>query len=256
MAAPAITPKIFTGIVLDFETGGLDCTTSACTQIALQAVRLDTWQLLERYARYVAPYNREQLGGGPRRKVLRTRREQTLTLEAELMRYEQAALDITGITLEQLRREGADLKTVAAEVIAFATRNTLSKGPQYKPVLIGQNILFDIGFLQQMMNYAHLTKEFAQAFAGSVDFYGNFQPRYIDMLDLGHVAFAHDPSVGSYKLELIAERLGVELADAHDADADVAATRDIAAVYAARLRSGGGVALAPQAEKTRRHFKI
>lgn len=256
MAAPAVTPKVFVGIVLDFETGGLDCTTCGCTQIALQAVRLDTWQLVDRYARYIAPYNREALGGGPRRKVLRTRREQTLVIEAEPMRYEQAALDITGITLEQLRRDGVDLKTVGAEVIAFAVRNTLSRGPQYKPVLIGQNILFDIGFLQQMMNYAHLTKEFAQAFAGSVDFYGNFQPRYLDTLDLGHVAFAHDQSVGSYKLELIAERLGVELADAHDADADVSATRDIAAVYASRLRSGGSAAHTPQAEKLRRHFKI
>nr|WP_302400590.1 3'-5' exonuclease [Alistipes onderdonkii] len=256
MAAPAITPKVFVGIVLDFETGGLDCTTCACTQIALQAVRLDTWQLLDRYARYVAPYNREQLGGGPRRKVLRTRREQTLTLEAESMRYEQAALDITRITLEQLRREGADLKTVAAEVIAFAVRNTLTKGPQYKPVLIGQNIPFDIGFLQQMMAYAGLMTQFAQAFAGTVDFYGNFQPRYIDTLDLGHMAFARDPSVGSYKLELIAERLGVELADAHDADADVTATREVAALYAARLGCANGAADTQQVEKTRTHFKI
>ena len=105
-------------------------------------------------------------------------------------------LDTTGITLEQLRREGADLKTVANEVIAFAVRNTLTKGPQYKPVLIGQNIPFDIGFLQQMMAYAGLMTQFAQAFAGTVDFYGNFQPRYIDTLDLGHMAFARDPSVG------------------------------------------------------------
>lgn len=256
MAAPAITPRIFVGIVLDFETGGLDCTTCACTQIALQAVRLDTWQVMDRYARYIAPYDREALGGGPRRKVLRTRREQTLALEAEPMCYEPAALDITGISMEQLRREGADLKTVAAEVLAFAVRNTLTKGPQYKPVLIGQNIPFDIGFLQQMMAYAHLTKEFAQAFAGTVDFYGNFQPRYIDTLDLGHMAFAHDPSVGSYKLELLAERLGVELADAHDAAADVTATRDIAALYAARLRSADGIATADRQEKTRQHFKI
>lgn len=257
MAAPSVTPKIFVGLVLDFETGGLDCAACAITQVAMQAVRLDTWQLLDSYQRHVTPYNREPLGGAPRRKVLRTRREQSLHVEAEPMRYDQAALDITGITLEQLRREGADLKTVAAEIIAFAMRNTLTKGPQYKPVLIGQNIPFDIGFLQQMMAYAGLTKEFAQAFAGMVDFYGNFQPRYIDTLELGHMAFAHDPSVGSYKLELIAERLGVELTDAHDADADVTATRDIAALYAARLRSQGSVSGVRQEEiRTRQHFKI
>lgn len=256
MATPAITPKIFVGIVLDFETGGLDCTTCACTQIALQAVRLDTWQLIDRYARYIVPYNREPLGGAPRRKVLRTLREQSLGFESEPMRYETAALDITGITLEQLRREGADLKTVAAEVIAFAVRNTLTKGSQYKPVLIGQNIPFDIGFLQQLMAYAGLTKEFAQAFSGTVDFYGNFQPRYIDTLDLGHMAFARDTSINSYKLELIAERLGVELADAHDADADVTATREVAALYAARLSCANGAANTQQTEKTRTHFKI
>ena len=135
---------------------------------------------------------------------------------------------------------------MANEVIAFAVRNTLTKGPQYKPVLIGQNIPFDIGFLQQMMAYAGLMTQF----------YGNFQPRYIDTLDLGHMAFARDPSVGSYKLELIAERLGVELADAHDADADVTATREVAALYAARLGCANGAAGTPQAEKTRTHFKI
>ena len=256
MAAPAVTSKIFTGIVLDFETGGLDCTTSACTQIALQAVRLDTWQLLDRYARYIAPYYREPLGGGPRRKVLHTRREQALILEAEPMRYEQTALDITGITMEQLRREGEDLKKIAAEVLAFAGRNTLTKGPQYKPVLIGQNIPFDIGFLQQMMAYAGLTTQFEQAFAGTTDFFGNFQPRYIDTLDLGHMAFAGDSSVGSYKLEFIAERLGIELVDAHDADADVTATREVAALDAARLGCANGAVNAQEAEKTRTHFKI
>lgn len=256
MATTAIAPRIFTALVLDFETGGLDCAACAITQVAMQAVRLDTWQLLDSYQRYIAPYNREPLGGAPRRKVLRTRRELELTT-AEPMRYDAAALDITGITAELLRREGAELHTVAREVLDFATRNTLAKGTQYKPVLLGQNIPFDIGFLQQMMAYAGLNKEFAQAFAGTVDFYGNFQPRYIDTLELGHMAFAHDPTVGSYKLELIAERLGVELADAHDADADVTATRDIAALYAARLRSQGSVSGVRQEEiRTRQHFKI
>ena len=41
------------------------------------------------------------------------------------------------------------MKKVAGEVIAFAKRSTLSKGYQCKPVLVGQNIAFDIGFLQQ-----------------------------------------------------------------------------------------------------------
>lgn len=46
MAAPKTEPKIFVGIVLDFETGGLDCTKSACTQIAMHAVRMDNCRSL------------------------------------------------------------------------------------------------------------------------------------------------------------------------------------------------------------------
>ena len=37
--APKTEQKIYVGIGLDFETGGLDCRECACTQIALQAVR-------------------------------------------------------------------------------------------------------------------------------------------------------------------------------------------------------------------------
>ena len=40
--APQTEQKIYVGIGLDFETGGLDCRECACTQIALQAVRFDT----------------------------------------------------------------------------------------------------------------------------------------------------------------------------------------------------------------------
>ena len=43
--APKTEQKIYVGIGLDFETGGLDCRECACTQIALQAVRFDTWQV-------------------------------------------------------------------------------------------------------------------------------------------------------------------------------------------------------------------
>lgn len=257
MAAPTVSPKIYTALVLDFETGGLDCAKAACTQIAVQAVRLDNWQVLERYASYIAPYNRQELGAG-KRKVLRSKREIEQQDAGIPMDYEQVALQYSGITMEMLRSRGVPLKEVAEEVIAIARRAALSKGAQSKPVLIGQNITFDIGFLQQMMAYAGLQKEFAQALAGTTDFYGNFCPHYIDTIDLGRLALAHDPGVTSYKLELLCEHLGIELDDAHDADADVTATLSVAAVCSARLRSGEGEgsALLPQKEKTRTHFQI
>lgn len=52
--APQTEQKIYVGIGLDFETGGLDCRECACTQIALQAVRFDTWQVFDRYQAYIA----------------------------------------------------------------------------------------------------------------------------------------------------------------------------------------------------------
>lgn len=247
--------KIYVGIGLDFETGGLDCRDCACTQIALQAIRLDTWETLERYAAYVSPY-RQKEAEQTKRKVLRTRQELKQE-DGDLMKYEAAALNYSGITMEQLYAQGIDLKAVAASTLDFAKRNTLSKGQQCKPLLIGQNIPFDIGFLQQIMNYAGLVSDFEKVFAGTKDYYGNFQPYYVDTIFLGRLTFAHDPEVTSYKLELIAARLGVELDDAHDAAADVTATLDVTGAYAGRLRNAeGGRINTEKRERTRDYFKI
>lgn len=254
MAAPTVEPKIYTAIGLDFETGGLDCTRCACTQIAVQAIRLDTLETFDRYVKYIAPYHKQEMGAA-RRKVLKTKQE--LSQPAERMEYEQVALDYSNITMDTLINMGAEMKEVAADIIRFVHKATISKGVQCKPVLIGQNILFDVGFLTQLMNYAGLTKEYEKAFAGKQDFYGNFQPLYLDTILLARLALGADPSVVSYKLEMIAQKLGVDLDDAHDADADVTATLDITRVCAVRMRSGDGMLPGTtKQEKTRTHFKI
>lgn len=254
--AQATDKKIFTGIGLDFETGGLNPTKSACTQIALQAIRFDTMELMERYSVYIAPYNKQNIGGAPR-KILRNKYE-IESGKTEPMEIEKTALDYSGITMEVLMSRGVHINEVAKTVIDFAQRNMISKGAQYKPVLIGQNIPFDIGFLQQMMNYAGLVKEFEKVFAGTTDFYGNFQPHYMDTLHLARLALADNPAVNSYKLELICEWLGIEIDDAHDADADVTATLDLVRVCTGRLRhsENSRQAIIREKNKTRNHFKI
>lgn len=254
MAAPAVENRIYTAIGLDFETGGLDPVRCACTQIAVQALQLDTLEVFDRYTAYIAPYCKQELGAA-RRKVLRSKHE--LAQPTERMDYEPRALEYSGITMERLEAQGVDLKEVAGAVLRFAERATLSKGTQCKPVLIGQNITFDIGFLTQLMSYAGLTKEYEKTFAGKTDFYGNFQPLYLDTILLARLALAADTGVTSYKLELVAERLGIELDDAHDAGADVAATLEIVRVCAARMRnSEGAVTETAPKEKTRNHFLI
>lgn len=248
----------FTGFTLDFETGGLDCRTGACTQIAIHAVRLDTMETMGRYVRYIKPYCRRDLGGA-KKKVLRTKRE-VESGSGELMGYEVEALKYSDISMDMLDRLGEDVVMVAREVIDFVKGYCVSKSRNYKPILMGQNVLFDIGFLQQLMAYGGMTADFDKLFSGYRDFYGNFQPYYLDTILLGRLCFAHDESVTSYKLELLAERLGIELDDAHDADADVTATTGIVAVCANRLRNGGdgsaGEIVVGKSDKTRKHFKI
>ena len=257
MAIPKIEQKIYTGIVLDFETGGLDATRCACTQIAMQSVRFDTWELIDRYAKYIYPYNRQDVGLG-KRKVLRNKRELEQEKSGVLMDYEKIALDYSAITMDMLYKSGVSIEEIASDVIRFAENAAITKGAQCKPVLIGQNITFDINFLVQLMNYTGRVKEFEKVFAGKADFYGNFQPHYVDSIDLARFAMAHDPAITSYKLELICERLGIELDDAHDADADVTATLNVARVCSARLRDseGSGTIGLGRPEKTRNHFKI
>jgi hypothetical protein len=50
--------------------------------------------------------------------------------------------------MDMLKQQGVDIIKVAKDIIDFAKRNTASVGKQYKPFLVGQNIQFDISFLQ------------------------------------------------------------------------------------------------------------
>lgn len=257
MAVFHTEPKIYTGVVLDFETGGLDCVKHACTQIAMQAVRFDIWEVFNQYISYFLPYKKQELGGGPKRKVLKSKYELEQKETNPLMEYDNVALTYSGITMDMLYKMGVDFEKIAIEIIEFGRQATLSKGIQTKPILIGQNIQFDIGFLQQLMNYAGTIKEFEKTFAGHKDFYGNFQPHFIDTIDLARFTFANDPKVTSYKLELIAAHLGIDLDDAHDAAADVTATVNIASVCSCRLRNNEEKAINMiKKDKTRLHFKI
>ena len=240
MATPNNEKPIIVAFTLDFETGGLDCQDCACTQIAIHAVRIDTFETIDRYVKYILPYNKQP--------------------DEQPMKYEEKALTYSAITMEMLESLGVDIKQVAAEVIDFIRRNILSKGRNIKPFLIGQNIGFDIGFMQQLMEYGGQMKEFAKLMRGETDFYGHFQPLYIDTIVLGQLALSHLDGMTSYKLEIMAEKFGIELDDAHDADADVTATTNVAMVCSQRMRNASGIdngsMVMTKTEKSRVHFKI
>ena len=256
MAAPTNEKQIIVAFTLDFETGGLDCTECACTQIALHAVRIDTFETVDRYVKYIYPYNRQADKGVVKRKVLKSKFDKD---ETTPMRYDEKALTYSAITMDMLESMGVDIQIVAAEVIEFIKRNIISKGRNAKPFLIGQNIGFDIGFMQQLMEYGNQTKEWEKLMRGTKDFYGHFQPLYVDTITLGQMALSHLEGMTSYKLEIMAEKFGIELDDAHDADADVTATTNVAMVCAQRMRNtseySGGMVMTKK-KKSREHFKI
>ena len=198
-------------------------------------------------------------GAKTKKKVLKKKNDDQ---EQELMDYTPAALEYSAITMDMLYSSGEDINDVAQGVIDFMKSMTPEGTPRNnKPFIIGQNIGFDIGFLHQMMEYSGLSKEFAKVVRGHTDYYGNFQPVVIDTIIMGQLAMCHMPTVNSYKLEIMCENLGIELDDAHDANADVSATTNVISVLTNRMRcvdgtpTGGALALS-KAEKSRKHFKI
>lgn len=259
MVAPSQDTPVLVAFTLDFETGGLKCQSSACTQIAIHATRLDTFEKINSYVSYIAPYNRKEVAGATKkRKTLKSKFEEE---ETPLMDYEPKALEYSAITMDMLESYGRPIEVVAKEVLQFIIDNTPKCGRNMKPFLIGQNIGFDEGFLCQMMEYAGLMPELKKVLRGQEDFYGNWHPLCLDTIVLGQLALCHQPNMNSYKLEIMCENLGVELDDAHDADADVTATTNVVAVLTQRMRSIGGeyegddLAIS-KTEKSRKHFKI
>ena len=97
MAAPVEKTNVVTLIVYDFETGGLDCTKNAATQISLHAVRLDTFEVMDKYMAYIYPYAKKNDIGKPKRKVLKNKYD---VEEEELMEYDDKALKYSDITMD------------------------------------------------------------------------------------------------------------------------------------------------------------
>ena len=259
MAASSQETYVPVGLTIDFETGGLKCQTSACTQIAIHATRLDTFEKIGSYVSYIAPYNRKEISGATKkRKVLKSIYDKD---DQTPMDYEPKALEYSAITKDMLENNGKPIEVVAREVLEFIKANTPKCAKNVKPFLIGQNIGFDEGFFCQMMEYAGLMPEVKKLLRGHEDFYGNWHPLCLDTILLGQLALCHLPNINSYNLEIMCENLGIELDDAHDADADVVATTNVAAVLTQRMRSVGGEyegdeLAVSKAEKSRKHFKI
>lgn len=252
MAAPIEKSRIYTGVTLDFETGGLDPKKHGVTQVGMQIVRLDTFEVLNSYNSLIIPYEKVQFNN---KKILRKKKADKE--EAELMEYDWEMTDrVSGITEKMCYEHGKPLKTVVEEMIEFISSAKLTNHKDTYPILIGQNICFDLGMLHQI--FAFTNNKLNKLFAGSNGFYG-WNIRTMDTQDLVKLYELGGKQIGKFNLTDICERLEVDAFDSHDALGDVEATTDVVRVLGNKMRVGGGLLTnngKSEKEKTRKHFNM
>ena len=262
MAAPKEKSNVITAIVFDTETGGLDCQKCGVIQVSFHAVRLDTFEVMEKLNIYIKRYSRPADLNKPKRKVLKSKYDIEEESTDIPMEYNATAEKVHGITKKMQERLGLEPAEACQQMIDFIKRNTLNGSKTQKPFFIGQNPMFDEGMIQQLFVIAGYWEELVKVVRGNKDFWGNFHFAMLDTIIIAQLTFNNDPSIGAWKLELSAERFGIEMDDAHDADADVTATREIVRVATARMRENSGNSnevgglVAEKQSKLRDHFKI
>lgn len=212
-------------IILDFETGGLSSNDSAATEIALVAIKGDL--SLDEICRYQALIKQYD----------------------DVKEYNEKALKLTSISLELLEEEGEQIDLVVDSIIdVFKKANCYAeKSPGLRPILVGQNVMFDINFLHHIFEFrfrndkkTNSQKILEDLLHGRRDHFGNFQPSYIDIWSIGKMWFGGDRELVNFKLGTLLDQIGIELTDAHRAMNDVVATTDVLRAAIRNLRSGFG----------------
>lgn len=203
----AKTPNI---LIFDYETGGLDPKTNAVTEFAGIIIDGESLEEISRYEAVLKPYSDDLL-------------------------YDPKALEFTGISMEQINT-GVDFKVFSKDFLQFLKRGQSHSHAKYKTLLAGHNVVFDIGFLQQLFFY--MGKRIEDYVATGQDFYGNYYPKYFDTLPLSQFKWANEDMV-SHKLTDCASKIGIEIVNAHRAMNDVIATKDLLINFIKSLRNIG-----------------
>lgn len=204
--------KIQSVIALDCETGGLNCIKNAMCSVAVSSFSLFDGTEISRYETFIQPYS-------------------DLT-------YDDAAMKYTGITFAQLH-SGLPIKEAVKELCnQFEIANT-AKTHTKKPILLGHNIGFDIGFIMKAFNFCKV--DISKYLSCTMDGNGNMIPSYFDTMWLSRMKWGGDESMTKYNLGVCCEKGGVALTDAHNAMNDVVSTKELFISFMNGLRSSGGI---------------
>lgn len=199
--------------VMDLETGGLSPNKCAVTEIAI-IVLDNNFNVVKKYGQIVAPYGEYE--------------------------HQAKAMEITGLTMDVLMKEGKGYMTVYKEVEDILKS---AKNGKRKPVIVGHNIAFDLSFLREFFR-----------FCGG-DFDSLVEPVYIDTMWMMRLNHGHE-DLPNHKLSTCCEILGVTLTDAHRALQDTMATADLFRSLVMESRNGKVVSMVNTREKARATFRF
>ena len=133
---------------------------------------------------------------------------------------QQQALDANGLTLEDIAN-GKDSKVVIEELIQLFKK---CKRGAKKPIVVGHNVNFDIGFLVEFFNFHN---------KNILDYVDEFT---WDTMWLARLKWVES---SNYKLGTCITNAGLELTNAHRAITDTRATKELFKAFIRSLRSEG-----------------
>lgn len=181
-------------IVFDCETGGLEPDKNPITQIALLTVDSESLKEINRWETFVKPYDNLEIT--------------------------KAALDTTGLKMADIN-SGLSKKELVNALITYFKESAPNARPENRPVLVGHNVQFDMGFLNYIFNTCDKSV---------LDF---VNPTQIDTMALTKMYGKTE----RLKLEIACAEFGIVLKNAHSAMPDVMATTDLLRQFVSMLRS-------------------
>lgn len=238
----------------DVETGGLKDCEHAVVQLAMVAVRIKDFEIMDKMKFIISPYRVKE---AKKTKTLKSKGE--VLASADLMQdvdeetldkqYTKKAFEVHNISVEKMFDEGISISEASENVIKFILDNTISAKEAHKPILVGHNVPFDVGFLMQIDEigdgFHTLNKNgnptvirLKDVLAGHV-IRGTFIPDSIDTLWLSRLAFGDDNLTEKHSLDAATAKLGFPMYDHHDALADVEGSLNIAMHLTNIFRNGG-----------------
>lgn len=180
-------------IVFDTETGGLDCKSNPILEIALVTLDVNLKEI-NRYETYIKPYDDLEITSG--------------------------ALNANGIKIRDVENNGITKKEAIKNLIAYFKNSMPGTHPSLKPVVVGHNIPFDIGFMDELFK--------------------NEKTKFKDLISNVYIDTMADskrswPKISSINLTKCCEEAGIDLINAHRAMPDVLATADLFRYFTKKL---------------------